>query len=142
MTNIWKKWLTNPGGIRIVLALLYGLAMFGIPLSHTCQLADKDVHNHHSGCTGHRLLSDEHVEVQSVTAFNQNGLTEKDKSHNLHCPACLYSLTSKAFKLYSNASLYPIQTVVRTQILPQLDFTKQLEWFSSISLRAPPSITS
>ena len=141
MADIWKKWLKNPGGMRVVLAFLYLLATFGVPLSHTCQLADKDGYNYHSECTSYQLHNDSYVEVH-LTAFNQNNLSEKADSHNLYCPACLYSLTCKAFRVCSNGSLYSIQTVVRTQILPQLDFTKQLEWLSSISLRAPPSITS
>ena len=138
MTDIWKKWLTNPRQMRVAVALLYLLTSFDIPLSHTCQLADKSLHNCHSGCTSHLLHSDEHIEVQSVTGFNQNGLSETNKSHNMHCPVCLYSLTSKTFKLYSNTSLCSTQTAVRTQILPQLSFTKQLEWFCSNPLRAPP----
>jgi len=142
MADIRKTWLKAPGPIRVILAFLYVLAAFGIPLNHTCQLVDKDVHNCHSGCGRRRLLSDEHVEVQYATAFNQNGLTETDKSHNLHCPACLYSLTSKAFRFCSNASSYSTQIVVRTQVLLQLSFTKQLEWFCSAPLRAPPGITS
>ena len=137
MTNIWKKWLTGRGGMRVVLALLYLFATFGIPLSHTCKLGDKDGHNYHSECTSHQLQSDSSVEVHH-TAFNQNILSDRTDSHDLYCPACLYSLTSKAFKLYSNTSLYSAQTVVRTQVLPQLSFIKQLEWFCSAPLRAPP----
>ena len=142
MANIWKNWLKALGGLRVVLALLYLLATFSIPLSHTCHLADKDVHNYCSGCTGRGLLSDEHIEVQCVVVYNQNDTTETAKSHNKCCLACLYSLTSKAFKFYSNASLCSIKTVVKTQVLPQLSFTKQLEWFCSAPLRAPPSIAS
>lgn len=142
MADIWKKWLINSGGMRVVLALLYLLATFGIPLNHTCKLSDKDGYNYHSECINHQLQSDSYVEVQHTTTFNQNSLSDKTETHNLYCPACLFSLTSKAFRFCSNASLYSIQTVVRTQVLPQLNFTKQLEWLSSISLRAPPVITS
>lgn len=142
MANIWKKWLTNPGGMRVVLALFYGLATFGIPLSHTCKLTDRDVHNRHSECANHKLQSDSYAEVQHTTTFSQNSLSDKTDSHNLYCPACLYLLTSKVFKFRSNTSVCSIEAAVRIQIRSQLNFTKQLEWLSSISLRAPPGITS
>ena len=140
MAYIWKKWLTAPGGIRIILALLYLFVTFSIPLSHTCQLADKDVHSHHSECTNHRHEDGNLIELR--LASSQSNCDNKNQPNSTYCSACLYSLTSKAFKFCSNASLCSTQTVVRTQILPRLDFTKQLEWFSSVSLRAPPSITS
>ena len=141
MADVWKKWVAATGGMRSILVLLYVLTVFGIPLSHTCKLSGKDVHNYHSEYTSRQLHSDSYVEVQSATAFNQNGLTKTAESHDLYCPACLFSLTSKAFRACSNVSLCSTQTVVGTQILPQLNFTKQLEWFYSAPLRAPPSIT-
>jgi len=140
MADIWKKWLKNPRGMRVVLALLYLLATFGIPLSHTCKPADKDLHNCHTERASHQLQSDSYVEVHHTATFNQNGLSDKTDSHELYCPACLYSLTSKVF-VCSNVSLCSTQNVVRTQVLPQLSFTKQL-WFYSAPLRAPPSIAS
>lgn len=140
MANIWKKWLINPGGMRVVLALLYMLAVFGIPLNHTCQLADKDIHNHHSECTNHRQGDDNFVKVRIVS--NQANCDNNNQSHSTYCSACLYLLTSKTFKFCSNASLCSTQAVVRTQVLPQLSFIKQLEWFCSAPLRAPPCITS
>ena len=140
MADIWKKWLKNPGGMRVVLAFLYLLATFGVPLSHTCQLADKDIHHRYSECTNHLHESCNLTGLRLV--FSQSNCDDKNQPHSTYCSACLYSLTSKTFRLCSNASLCSTQTVIRTQILPQLDFTKQLEWLSSISLRAPPSITS
>jgi len=142
MVGIWRKRLTNRGGMRVALAFLYLFATFGIGLSHTCQLADKDVHDHHSGCNDHLLHNKNNVEVQHTTSFNQNTLSEKTENHSLYCPECLYSLTFKAFRFYSNTSLYPTQIVTRTQFLPQLSFAKQLEWFCSVSLRAPPCVIS
>ena len=142
MANIWEKWVAATGGMRSILALLYALTVFGIPLSHTCKLSYRDVHDRHSECSSHLLYNDSNVEVHHTATFNQNSLSDKTDSHELYCPACLFSLTSKAFKLYSNTSLCSIQTVVRTQVLPQLSFTKQLKWFCSAPIRAPPSITS
>ena len=142
MADIWKKCLTNPGRMRIVFALLYLLTAFGIPLAHTYQLADKDIHHDHLECLNRLLHNDSYVKVQSATAFEQNGLTKPAESHDLYCPACLYSLTSKIFKSCSSTSMHSTQTVVRVQVLPQFCFIKQLEWFCSAPLRAPPCMTS
>ena len=140
MVNIWKTWLTAPGGMRVVLAFLYLFATFGVPLSHTCQLADKDIHHRYSECTNHRH---EGCNLTGLRlAYSQSDCDNTNQPHSTYCSACLYSLTSKAFRLCSNASLCSTHTVVRTQVLPQLSFIKQLEWFCSAPLRAPPSITS
>lgn len=141
MANIWKKWVAATGGMRSILAFLYILANLGISLDHTCQ-SGKNVYHCHSERTNHQLEDDCYVAVQYITTFNQNSLSDKTETHNLYCPACLYSLTSKTFRLCSNVSLCSTQTVTRTQVLPQLSFIKQLEWFCSAPLRAPPSITS
>ena len=142
MANIMKKWVTATWGIRVILAFLYLFATFGIPLSHTCQLTDKDIHNRHLECSSHLPGDDSYAEVHYTAVFNQNSLSDTTDSHDLYCPVCLYSLTPKAFKLCSNTSLCSTQNVVRTQILPELIFIKQLEWFCSAPLRAPPSIIS
>ena len=142
MANIWKKWLTNSGRVRVVFALLYLFTTLGIPLSHTFQPFDKDVHHQHLEYSSCFLNSDEHIEVQNSIAFNQNDITETTKPNSQYCPTCLFLLTSKAFRSCSNISLYSTQTFVRTYVLLQLSFIKQLEWFCSAPLRAPPSITS
>ena len=142
MADIWKKWLTNQGRMRVVLALLYLLANLSIPLSHTCHPTDKDIHHHHLECTDHTLQDGSYRQVHHTVVFNQNSLFEKADSHGLYCSACLYSLTSKTFKLYPKISLCSAQTIVRTQVLPQFSFIKQLEWFCSAPLRAPPSMIS
>jgi len=142
MDVVWKKWITTTAIMHVFLALLYGVATFGIPFSHTCKLSDTDAHSRHAECSSHLLHDDSDSEVHHTTAFNQNNSSGKADSHNRSCPACLHSLTSKTVKFCSDTSLCFTQTVVRTQVLPQLSFTKQLEWFCSAPLRAPPSIAS
>jgi len=142
MAGIWKKWLTNQGRMRVVLALLYLLATFSIPLSHTCSSADDDIHHQHLEYSEHTLQDGSYRQVHHTDAFSQNNLFENTDSHDLNCSACLYLLTSKTFKLYPNTSLCSTQTITRTQVLPQFSFIRQLEWFCSAPLRAPPSMTS
>ena len=134
MGSVWKKWIATNGGMRVIVALLYLFTAFGVPLSHTCQLVDEDIHHCHSEYSSRLLYSDSYVKVRSVITFNQNGFTKTAESHVLSCPVCLHSLTSKAFKFCSNTSLYSTQTVISTQILLQLSFIKQIEWFCSAPL--------
>ena len=141
MKQVSKKWSIKSRGMRVILAFLYLLAFFFVPLKHTCQVPGNDVHNHQFDCNDHQSHCDEHAGIRLVTAFYQFDSAETDKSHDQHCMACLHSLTFKTFKLCSN-SLYATQTVVRTQALPQLSFVMQLQWLSSAPLRAPPSMTS
>ena len=139
MRKTWKKRLTNPAGMRAVLALLYLLVSSGIPLGHTCQLVDK-VHHCYSKGTNHR--HEDHSLTEIRLAPNQSNCDNKNQFHRTHCSACLYSLNSKTSKLCSNISLCTTQTVLINQVPAQFSFTKQLEWFYSAPLRAPPSIAS
>ena len=142
MTKIWKRWFTNLGGMRIVLALLYLLATFSAPLSHTCCHVGTETSHQHLQCAGHTRQNDTYLEEHYTASLNQNSLDKKADSHELYCAACLYSLKIKIFKLSSNTSLCLTQAVAKTQVLPQFSFIKQLEWFCSAPLRAPPSIAS
>jgi len=142
MDNIWKKWITVGRGIRIIFVFLYLLATSGMPLSHTCRLADNGLYHCRSGCSACLLHNNEHVKTQPVAVLKRNDITETAKSQNHCCLACLYSLISKAPEICSSTSLCSTQTVVEIQILPQLNFIRQFEWFRSSPLRGPPHIIS
>ena len=142
MGNVREKWIATTGRMRVILAFLYLLATFVIPGSHTCQFAAKNIHRLHSEYSNRLLHSDSYIEVYHTATFSQNSFSGKTDSHNLYCLACLYSLSFKTFKPYLNISLRLTETVVKTHVLPQLSFTKQNEWFCSISPRAPPNIAS
>ena len=142
MKQVSKKWPLDSMGMRAMLALLYLFALLCVPLGHTCQPADNDVHSHQLDCDDHQLHCNEHAGIRPIATFNQNDIAETNKSYDQHCSTCLHSLTWKNFKLCSITSLCSTQTVVRTQVLPQLSFIVQPEWFCSAPLRGPPCITS
>ena len=142
MNGIWKKWIVTTGKVRVILALLYLFSTFVIPRKHTCRLADKNIHRPHSEYSNRLLHCDSNIEVHHTTTFNRNSFSGKTDSHNLYCLACRYSLSFKTFKPYLNTSLCSTEIVVRTYVLPQLSFTKQIEWFCSTPPRAPPNIAS
>ena len=142
MFNIWVKWVAASGGTRLILAFLYAFVSLNVSLNHTCRPSSKDVYCCHSESASHQSQIDGHVAAQSITVFNQNTSATENNSNDLYCLACLYSLTSKAFKLYSNTSVCLAQVIFHTQFISQLSFTKQLECLTSVSLRAPPMTIS
>ena len=142
MTNIWKRWFANLGGMRTALAFLYLLTTFSVPLHHTCCPVGTDTSHQHLQCAGHARQNDCYLEEHHTASLNQNSLGKKADFHELYCAACLYLLKIKIFKLSTNTSLCLTQAVAKTQVLPQFSFIKQLEWFCSAPLRAPPSMAS
>ena len=82
------------------------------------------------------------TETALKSALGQTSSDSKVLSSKQYCLACLYSLTSKPSKLSSAASLVSVEAVVSIRVVRRLNFAKQLEWLSSVSIRAPPTITS
>ena len=138
MFNIWVKWVAASGGTKLILAFLYAFASLNFSLNHTCRPSSKDVYCCQSESASHQSQTDGHAVVQSITVFSQSTSSTENKSNDLYCLACLYSLTSKAFKLCSNTSICLAQVIFLTQFISQLSFKKQLECLTSVSLRAPP----
>ena len=142
MMNAYKKWFINSGWTQAFLLVLYLLTTFGVPLTHTCQLADKDVHHCYLECSDAILSEDSYAEENHIADLDQGNVFYSIDSDGPNCYACHFSLTTKVVKLYQHNSLGLTQTVASTQILPHLSFVMQLEWLSSAPLRAPPSMTS
>ena len=142
MVDIWKKLFTNRTRKQVFLTFLYLFVIFGIPLSHTCQSADKDIHHCRLESSSDLLNSDSYLEENHTAGFEQSSSSYKTDSHDLNCSACLFLLTAKVFELYPNISLYSTQTIAITQVLSQLNFIKQFKWLCSAPLRAPPIIAS
>jgi len=140
MAGILKRWLKAFVGMRVVLALLYLLTTFGLPLNHTCQLAAKDIHHRYLELTNQRHCGNNFVERKPESG--QYDCDKADQPYGTYCCACLYSITSKTFKLRSNVPLLSAEVVAETQKLPKPNPLKQVEWLCSISLRAPPITTS
>ena len=138
MANIWEKWISATGGMRLIIAFLYAFVSLSISLHHTCRHSPKNIYNCQSACAVHRSDVDGHSTVLSGAAFFQNASAEETESHLSYCPACLYSLISKAFESGPNTSLLLVQAIVKTQVMPQLSYVEQLQWLTSVSLRAPP----
>ena len=137
MTSIWNRWFMACRGVRIILAFSYLFVTFIVPLTHTCHPVDKDVYCHRSEYASHRYG----YLTESKFVFGWSNYDNTNRPHSTCCLACLYSIISKTFNPYLGTSLCLIQTVIKTQVLPQLSFTKQFERLSSLSLRAPPGIT-
>lgn len=142
MFTLLKKWFSASLCMRVIVALLYGLVNFIAPLNHTCHSTKEYPHDCHLKNSNCHFAEESCARTRHKIALNQNSSDDKVFSYGQFCLACLYSLTSKLFKLNSATSLVSVEAVVKVRFIYHFNFTKQFEWLSSIPLRAPPIITS
>jgi len=142
MFTLLKKWFSASLCMRVIVALLYGLVNFTVPLNHTCYSAKEDPYGCYLAHPSCQFTDGSCARTRHKIALNQNISDDKVFSYGQFCLACLYSLTSKLFKLNSATSLVSVDAFVKVRFIYHLNFTKQFEWFSSAPLRAPPIITS
>lgn len=138
-----KKW-ANKGHktTRITMAVAYLIVTFIITLNHTCGLGE--TYSKHSYCS----KSDHHCSCKFCTnlrfdvALKQNNCAPKALFNQDLCTACLYSIASKSTQINTKRTLVNIEVSTSSQILPLSRVVKRSEHLSSVSLRAPPTITS
>jgi len=142
MFTVLKKRFSTSLCMRVIVALLYGLVNFTLLLNHTCYSTKEEQHGCHlensSYLFGEESCAGTRIEIE----FNQNSSNSNVLSYRQYCPACLYLLTSKLFRLNPAAPLILVEAVVRVRFIYHLNFTKQFEWLSSAPLRAPPIVIS
>jgi len=140
MKKIWKKWVAANKGTRIILAFLYTYISLTISLNHTCHLACHKTSEYHHEYTNlcHGLSCDS----EGKTVLCEIGPASIICPDSQYCPACLYSLLAKSSRLSPKVLPITIEAPSIIQVLAQFNFIKQFEYLSSVSLRAPPSITS
>lgn len=142
MFSFLKKRFGASFGMRIVVASMYGLVNITVILNHTCYSIKEDLYGCHledSNCHFSEGSCDvRHLEIE----HNQSSSDSKVLSYRESCPACIYSLTSKLYKLNQSIPHALGEDVVRVRFIYHLYFIKQFEWLSSVPLRAPPIVTS
>jgi len=140
MKKVWKKWVTASWEMRVILAFLYTYISLTISLNHTCHLACHNTAECHYEYTNlcHGLSCD----AESKTVLCEIGSTGIICTDSQYCATCLYSLLAKSSEISQKVLPIAIEVVSISQILPQLNFIKQSEHLSSVSLRAPPSTIS
>ncbi len=142
MFTILKKWGSASLCMRVIVALLYGLVNFTLLLNHTCYSTKEKLHGCHLENSSYHFDEESCAGTRIEIELNQNSSNSNVLSYRQYCPACLYLLTSKLFKLNSTASMVPVEAVVKIRLIYHLNFTKQFEWLSSAPLRAPPIVIS
>ena len=142
MFTFLKKWFSASLCMRVIVALLYGLVNFTLLLNHTCYSTKEELHSCHLENSSYHFGEESCARTRIEIELNQNSSNSKILSYRQYCPACLYSLTSKLFKLYSMAPMVSVEAVVKIRLIYHLNFTKQFEWLSSAPLRAPPIVIS
>jgi hypothetical protein len=141
ITLLKKRFYASPY-MRVIVALFYGLINFTVLLNHTCCSAKEEPYGCHIENSSCHFPEESCAGTRPKIALNQNSADGKVSSRRQYCSACLYSLTSKLFRLNSAVFMASVDAVVETRVILHLNFTKQLEWFSSAPLRAPPILTS
>jgi hypothetical protein len=142
MFTLLKKWFGASLCMRVIVALLYGLITLTASLHHTCYSAKEEPHGCHSAHPSCQFTDGSCAGTLLNIELNHKSSNSKVLSYSKYCLACLYSLTSKLFKLNSATSLVSVEAVVKVRFICHLNFIKQFEWFSSAPLRAPPIVTS
>lgn len=123
-------------------AIVYLLATFAAPLTHTCHLHQSSLSTcdfnraHRSGCREAHGVGD--TEPASKQESPGGGFL----SYGHQCVACIHSNTSTATEVSSGVTLGMPDVPTRTASSPPWRPLKQPEWTSSIVLRAPPFATS
>ncbi len=142
MFTLLKKWFNASLCMRVIVALLYGLVNFTVHLNHTCYSAKEEPYGCHSAHPSCQFTDGGCARTRLNIKLNHESSNSTVLSYSKYCLACIYSLTSKLFKLNSATSLVSVEAVVKVRFIYHLSFTKQFEWFSSAPLRAPPIVTS
>jgi len=140
MKKIWENWVAASQGMRLILVFLYAFISLTISLNHTCYLACNKTLGCHQECTNHSHGLSNNAESKTVLCeIGSAGIICPDSQY---CAACLYSLLAKSSRLSPKVLPVTIEAPSIIQVLPQFNFIKQFEYLSSVSLRAPPNITS
>jgi len=137
MPGFLKKWIRH-GVARIAVAIAYLFITFTIPLTHTCNLHKAHPQACHFNSTYDGRSFESHTYTQLKTVLFQNSLKSKVLFHHGPCMTCLYSITSRSLQVNPEPSLVKTEVLTSVRSLHDSLVTKQLEWTSSIVLRAPP----
>ncbi len=130
---VWQK------TARAMMAGAYLFVTFAIPITHTCGLIETR-YGHHFDNPGSCSCTEIHTELQSGSA--QDKYEPEILSGSGSCMACQYSIASKSTEVHAGGVLISTKVFACFQTLPARGLVKQVEWFTSIFLRAPPNINS
>lgn len=137
MPGFLKKWIRHRVA-RIAVAIAYLFITFTIPLTHTCNLHKAHPQAYHYTSTYDCHSFESHTCTPLKIVLFQNSFKTKVLFHHGPCMACLYSITSRSVQVNPGPSLVNTEVLTSVRSLHDSLVTKQLEWTSSIVLRAPP----
>lgn len=142
MSVLLKRWLRASRAARIAVGLIYLVVTLTMPLCHTCGLgeAHRQTCNCGDGCH-YSCCEISSCEQLSVSSKHTERKAGSRSNHGL-CMACMYSITSNATRANIAAPALRNEALTFAQSLPSASIVKRSEWFSSVSLRAPPNSIS
>lgn len=113
---------------------LYLFVTCTVPLYHTCGLGGRQ-----SGHCDGLVCS---LRTQTDISATQIGSSAGLRPHSGSCPACIFAATSNSTQPRPAAVTTGGEVFSGLLLLPRTTAVKQLEWLSSVSLRAPPGSIS
>ena len=142
MFRLRDKWVRKYKAMPIAIAVVYLVVTFITPLNHTCGLGE--IQSKHSCFTNsdHNCSGEFNTNLRFDIAAKQNQRGSKTLSHQDLCIACLYSTIFKYTQVNTKTTFIAIEVSSPFQISPLSRIAKRREWLFSVSLRAPPIITS
>jgi len=137
---VWKKGIIVSWGTRIFLAFLYAYASLSVSLNHTCNLYSHKASDFHANSVNHCHENSDCTDIEPASGeIHLAGTLNTDSQY---CAICHYSLLAKSSESIQKVLTVAIDVLSIIEIFPQLDYFKQSEHLSSISLRAPPNTFS
>jgi hypothetical protein len=138
MMTLFEKRFSSKSTFRLISAVIYILAIFVLPLTHTCISTESERSYCHLGVS--ELYGDVGVDV---TGHDEDGSGQDDhdgesSANGYTCTACVYSANSKTSEVGCGIILVISETSTGTKLPRTSQRLKQAEWTSSVFLRAPP----
>jgi hypothetical protein len=142
MSTPMQKSLSSHKRVRIAGVIIYLVATFVVPLTHTCpsrwaNLAFCEFHGAHQHPSGGPSAAD------PTDGMPQQGDHERTHSdYGYVCTACVHSYCCRSTEVRHGNGLIVPKIPVFAESVPTSHIVTRLQWSSSILLRAPPVFTS
>ncbi len=138
MMTLFEKRFSSKSTLRIICAVIYILTTSVLPLAHTCTSTQSE--GSHCHLVGSELYGDGGVDV---TGYDEDGSGQDDhdgesSANGYTCTACVYSANSKTSEIGCGIIPVIFETSTCTKLTRTSQSLKQVEWTSSVFLRAPP----
>ena len=142
MAILLAKWAKRRKTAQVALAVQYLIVTLTVPLSHSCDPGKASSEHSNLSNSNYHCCGESSTSPAFDIAPKQNECESESLRSQICCAACLYSALSKSTHEKTEATVIGIDVSTSSQVLLRRRIIKHSEWFSSVSLRAPPISTS